>query len=154
MEKQLITIASFSLAHQAHLLKSKLESEGIPCILADEYTITMAWFYSNALGGIKVQIPSEYYEEAIKIIDQDFSEELKNLNDFELGVTVDLEQEENEEYYDVDEIIECPFCHSLDTKIIDIIYPESFLSRITFGIIKPEPQKNIQCNICLHKWWY
>lgn len=154
MEKQLITIASFDLAHQAHLLKCKLESEGIPCILADENIIALVWFYANALGGIKVKIPYEYYDQASKIINEDFSDELQNLTDFELGVNYDYElpQPEEETVYDFDEDIECPFCHSYDTQIMEVYYPETFLSKISFGIIKPKPKKDIHCNICLNDW--
>ena len=152
MEKQLITIATFNLAYQAHLLKSKLESEGIPCILADEYTTIIAWSYTNALGGIRVQIPSECYEEACTIINGDYSNALQELNDYEFNACEDLNHIEGEEYYDINEELECPFCHSLDTEVVDVIYPESFLSKITFGIIKPKHKKQIHCNICLHNW--
>jgi len=43
----------------AHLLKSKLESEGISCYLQDEHTITIDPLVSNALGGIKLKIKEE-----------------------------------------------------------------------------------------------
>jgi len=44
---------------QAHILKSKLEAEGITCLLQDEQTVTMYWFWSNALGGIKLKVPAD-----------------------------------------------------------------------------------------------
>ncbi len=50
------TIISFTYPHEAHLAKSKLESEGIHVILKDELTTQVNNFYSNAIGGVKLQI--------------------------------------------------------------------------------------------------
>tara|TARA_R100001143_G_scaffold755_1_gene2242 strand:- start:4968 stop:5165 length:198 start_codon:yes stop_codon:yes gene_type:complete len=46
------TVATFSFPHEAHIARAKLESEGIPALVADEHTINMQWLYSNALGGV------------------------------------------------------------------------------------------------------
>ena len=52
----LVTIATFSQAPQAHVLRGRLESEGIPAFLADENTVTANWLYSTAVGGVKLQV--------------------------------------------------------------------------------------------------
>jgi hypothetical protein len=67
MEK-LVTVARFTFPHQAHAAKVSLEAEGIPVFLADELTVTMDWFLSNAVGGIKVQVPEEAAERAQEIL--------------------------------------------------------------------------------------
>src|SRR5688572_11327171 len=54
-----VTVASFSQPIEAHLLRTKLESEGIECQLKDEHIVRMDWFYSNAVGGVKVQVREE-----------------------------------------------------------------------------------------------
>lgn len=63
-----VTIASFNYAHQAALLKSRLESENILCNLKDEFTATAYTFYSNAIGGVKVQVPSNEVQRVIPIL--------------------------------------------------------------------------------------
>lgn len=73
----LVTIASFSFPHEAHIARAKLESEAIPATLADEYTISMQWLYSNALGGVKVQVPAPFAQRAIEILTQDNSDLLE-----------------------------------------------------------------------------
>ena len=78
----LITIASFSFPHEAHIARASLEAAGIPVFIADEHTINMQWLYSNALGGIKVQVPSQFAEMAKEILDQDYS----HLLDEEIGI--------------------------------------------------------------------
>ena len=44
--------------------------------LADEYTIGMQWLYSNALGGVKVQVPESQKDRAIEVLSQDYSKSL------------------------------------------------------------------------------
>ncbi len=70
----LITVASFSFPHEAHIAKAKLCSENIPATLADEYTIGMQWLYSDALGGVKVQVPAPFAQRAIEILAEDNSD--------------------------------------------------------------------------------
>src|SRR5215467_3867716 len=42
----------------ASVAKSILDSAGIECFLADDSVIRMDWFYSNAIGGIKLLVPA------------------------------------------------------------------------------------------------
>ncbi|WP_456445070.1 putative signal transducing protein [Thiolapillus sp.] len=64
----LVTISSFSLPHEANIAKATLESAGIPAFLADEHTIGMNWFYSNALGGVKLKVPQSFVDEAKELL--------------------------------------------------------------------------------------
>jgi hypothetical protein len=70
----LVTIASFCFPHEAHIARAKLESENIPVVVADEFTISMQWLYSNALGGVKIQVPPSCVQRAIEILAQDDSD--------------------------------------------------------------------------------
>ena len=51
-----ITVATFTYPHEAAILKGRLESEGIECFLRDELTVQVYNFYSNAIGGVKLQV--------------------------------------------------------------------------------------------------
>jgi len=64
MTDSLVVIGSYTTPCEANLVKSQLESAGIPAFVADEYTIGMNWMYSNALGGVKVQVPESLALEA------------------------------------------------------------------------------------------
>jgi hypothetical protein len=66
--QDLVTVARFTYPHQAHAAKVRLEAEGIRVFLADEFTVTMDWFLSNAVGGIKVNVPGEDAERAQEIL--------------------------------------------------------------------------------------
>jgi hypothetical protein len=76
--ESLVTLTKCSLPPQAHAIRVRLESEGIPVFLFDEFTITMDWLLSNAIGGVKVQVPEPYLERAraiLGIVEQEAEEE-------------------------------------------------------------------------------
>ncbi len=60
-----ITIATFMHPFQAHLAKTKLESEGIDVLIQDELT---AQIYSTAIGGVKLQVEESNVEKATQIL--------------------------------------------------------------------------------------
>ena len=55
----MITVASFDNTEQAELLKDRLDQEGIPAFVADGAIVGLNWMYSNAVGGVKVQVNEE-----------------------------------------------------------------------------------------------
>jgi|SRR5581483_1168874 len=63
-----VTLMQCSMPAQAHALRVQLEAAGIPVFLADEYTVTMDWLLSNAIGGIKVQVPEEDHARARELV--------------------------------------------------------------------------------------
>ena len=54
---ELITIRTNSTPLDAHLARVRLEGDGIRAFIQDEYLILLDWYYSNAIGGVKVQVP-------------------------------------------------------------------------------------------------
>ncbi|MDD6210814.1 MAG: DUF2007 domain-containing protein [Bacteroidales bacterium] len=65
---KLVTIKTFTYPHELAIIRSKLESEGIYCFAQDELTAQVHPFYSNAIGGIKLQVREEDIEKAITIL--------------------------------------------------------------------------------------
>jgi len=53
----LVTLRTFDNYVTAHIVKARLEAEGIPCVLMDENIVTMQWHMGNAFGGIKLKVP-------------------------------------------------------------------------------------------------
>ena len=53
---------------EAFIAKSVLENAGIECLLQDDNLVRMDWFWSNALGGIKLVVREKDVEEAEKIL--------------------------------------------------------------------------------------
>ena len=62
------TLKTFDNSVEAHILKTKLESEGIPCYLFDEHTVSMNPLYNVTLGGIKLKINSYDAVDALEVL--------------------------------------------------------------------------------------
>ena len=75
------TVATFREAYQAYLAKGKLEAEGIFTIILDEYLIGINWMYSQAIGGVKLQVPEADFERAREILKEGYSQEIDAIND-------------------------------------------------------------------------
>jgi len=65
----MVTLATFSKVEEAHLLRMRLEDGGVPAYLRDENTIQIDWLYSNALGGVRVEVDEENVEAAKAILE-------------------------------------------------------------------------------------
>ncbi|WP_086475795.1 putative signal transducing protein [Arenibacter amylolyticus] len=50
------TLATFEYVADVHILKGRLEWEGIPVFLRDENTLNSDPMISNAIGGVKLQV--------------------------------------------------------------------------------------------------
>ncbi|MNK08986.1 hypothetical protein D3C87_269330 [compost metagenome] len=87
----LVTFKTFDNSIDAHILKIKLESEGITCFLFDENIVTVNPLYSNLVGGIKLKINEEDLIHAKNIL---------------------LELEQTPYTTDDEQVITCPKCQS------------------------------------------
>jgi hypothetical protein len=77
---EFVTILSLPYPQQVYIIKGRLESEGIECRIKDELTVQTNPLYSNAIGGIKLQVKKEDVTEATKIL---ISEGYININEEE-----------------------------------------------------------------------
>jgi hypothetical protein len=90
---EFITLKTFDNPIDAHILKSKLESEGIISFLFDENIVGLNPLYSIAVGGIKLKINRSDYEKAYAILDESIKNKLID---------------------DEGELVHCPKCKSKD----------------------------------------
>jgi len=51
-----VQIRNCAWVHEAHFVKSVLESEGIDVLIPDEHTLGLNPLYANALGGVRVMV--------------------------------------------------------------------------------------------------
>lgn len=64
----LITIKTFTHPSELLILKGRLESEGIECFVKDELITQIIPLYSNAVGGVKLQVKESDVEKAMEIL--------------------------------------------------------------------------------------
>ena len=60
-------LAVFEYSTEAHVTKSRLDSEGFKTMLMDEKTIDSDPLISNAIGGVKLLVHQNDFEKALKI---------------------------------------------------------------------------------------
>lgn len=71
----LITVAQFDAPHQAHLARMQLEAEDIPCRVIHEDMTGLTMFFSSRSGGVKVQVPAGFEEDARAVLRDMMAEE-------------------------------------------------------------------------------
>jgi hypothetical protein len=125
---QLVTVAAFPDAIAAHLAVARLVAEGIRSSTADEHIISADWFYTGAVGGVKVLVHPEDLDRAREIL-----------------------RERRAPVADPDESGRCPRCGS------DAVGLAIFTSRVAFLVLAvlsiPLPWSvEHGCRDCGHRW--
>lgn len=134
---KLVTIASFSDPIKANLRKAKLESEGIPCVLADENMVSIIPIYSLAIGNIKLKVHELNAERAIRFLK---SSDPVLVDDFKL-------MEENKE----SSSLKCPNCISTNLYKEELS-KKSILGFLLLGFPIPIFRKRFHCFDCGYEW--
>ncbi|MCL7762287.1 DUF2007 domain-containing protein [Polaribacter sp. Z014] len=67
MNNEYLILAVFEYSTEAHVTKSKMDSEGFRTLLMDEKTIDSDPLISNAIGGVKLLIHKNDFEKAVKV---------------------------------------------------------------------------------------
>lgn len=128
---KLVTLTSFENTVEAHLLKSKLESEGIICFLKDEYITNAYQQYSYPFGGVKLMVRNSDYSEALKIVNLIASNAFMDNKNFNL---------------------KCPNCNSVKIQrrksIRSIVGIISLLITLILSVIAIKPKTLYRCNNC------
>jgi putative signal transducing protein len=132
-QRNLVLLRRFRDLPEALLAKGKLDSEGIPCFLADENMVRLDWFISNLLGGVKILVDAEDFAEAARLLNEPIPEGL----DFE--GTESYEQPR------------CPECQSLDVNFEELYRPIAFGS-LFLNFPLPVHRSGWSCHSCGHTW--
>lgn len=62
------TVAAYPDPLLAHIVRGRLEAEGVAAWVADEHSVLMNWDWRLALGGAKVRVATEQFAEARQIV--------------------------------------------------------------------------------------
>jgi hypothetical protein len=71
VEGDLVMVARIYDPLEAEMLRGRLESEGIPAMVADTLTAQTNPFYKLAIGGVRVMVPEAYLAQARDIVRAD-----------------------------------------------------------------------------------
>jgi len=68
--RRLVTVRRYRDLAEAYVGRSLLESAGIPAWIADENLVRMDWFYSNLVGGMRLQVDERDEKAAREILEE------------------------------------------------------------------------------------
>src|SRR5215472_14558106 len=130
--QHLVPVRKFRDLPEALLAKGSLDSAGIECALADDNMVRMDWFYSNAIGGIKLLVNGGDAAEAEQILSQPIPDHL--------DVT------------DVGDFVQpkCPKCGSLDVSFRKS-QPAAYVS-MALSVPLPFRERAWHCHSCNVEW--
>ncbi len=131
------TVSTFTTGIEAHIVKCRLEYEGIPAFVAFEHHIWAMWSRSVALGGVRVQVPTAYLETAKVIVRK------INAGEYESELNTDELKPE---------FCSCPNCDSEDIKTVNWSWKTALLVIFLFSVPLPYTRHQYRCNACSHIW--
>lgn len=135
------TVASFTFPIEAYLAKGRLEAEGIPALVAHENHVWANWMYSQALGGVKLQVLENNVEAANLVLEK----HLKGAYESDL----------DSEFPDIEEN-HCPQCEAkqYESRLSLFSLITVLLTFGIFAIIFPLRKKHHKCRECGFNWKY
>ena len=66
--EKFITVLTVTFPHEVAVIRGRLEAEGITCFVKDELTVQVNPFYSNAIGGVKLQVLESDFNQTVEIL--------------------------------------------------------------------------------------
>jgi hypothetical protein len=132
---QLVTLRHFRDLPDALLAQGKIESAGIECLLADGNLVRMDWLWSNAIGGLRLQVSESDVEEARAILDEPIPESL-------------VEDDKGEAFLQP----RCPRCDSLDIGFQNLDHFWTYGLWLLTGLPIPIRKDHWRCGACGAQW--
>jgi len=130
----LVTVETYMNPLEAHIARGLLESEGIPATLGSEHHVWASWHFAQALGGVRLQVPTEFAHRARDVLGR------QRRGEFQAALEQDQEVEEGR----------CGLCGSTDLRFTRS--PWSILLLIltlgVSGLIFPPRINGVKCNAC------
>jgi hypothetical protein len=134
MPEQLVTLWRYRDLPEALVARAKLDSDAVWCVLVDDNIVRLDWFWSNAMGGVRLQVEDNDVEHALALLSEE--------------IPAGFIAEETGEAYKQPE---CPNCHSRDVSF------EPFNKAIALVLLQFTlpvwiPKKSWICEDCRHEW--
>ena len=135
MAEELVTLWRYRDLPEALVAKAKLDSEGLWCFLADENIVRLNWFWSNLMGGVKLQVEDTNGEAAMTLLSEDIPTAFPS-----------------EEVGEVYRQPECPSCHSRDVAFEPVHKKIALVCLQVLALPVWIPKRSWKCEDCGNEW--
>ncbi len=132
--REVVTVRRYRDLSEAIVAQSLLESSGIKAWTRDENLVRMDWFYSNLVGGVRLQVDAADAAAAAEVLDQPVPEAIA------FG--------EKEEFIQP----RCPRCGSIDISFLGSDRRAALASVTLLGVPLPLGSESWECHICGARW--
>ncbi len=131
------TVSTHTTGIEAHIVRCRLEHEGIPVFVAFEHHVWAEWPLSVALGGVRVQVPNSYYESAQTIVNNIIAGKYESeLNTDELQPNLPT----------------CPYCTSGAVEEVSWPWKVALLLLFMLNMPMPYTKHKKKCALCCNTW--
>jgi hypothetical protein len=141
------TIRRFEDPATARIAASKLQSEGIEVFLADEKMVGLNSLYSNAVGGVRLQVHGPDIERATEILGG-----TAEISEAELAEEATREPPPDRGFRPGPELV-CPKCSS--REVSRTVVSRKFAA-LTLALLRVFPlpyfRRRAECRGCGHSW--
>jgi hypothetical protein len=124
-----VTVDRYLHPTDAYIAAGRLESEGIPVNLVGINHASVNWLITNALGGIRLQVPHKFASEARSIL--------------ATAAPIEVSEKDSDR---------CPACGASNTTVHSTAWKISFLVIHLLNIPIPWGKGRRQCDDCGHEW--
>jgi hypothetical protein len=131
---ELVTVISYRDLTEAEVAQTALESAGIKAYLQDAHMVIMNWAWSNAIGGIRLQVAPGDEANARKVLAQSVPEEVAFA--------------ENETFQQP----RCPRCGSAEISFLGASRGVAIASLYALSIPLPQGRETWSCASCGAQW--
>lgn len=135
MADELVTVGAYRDLPEALIVQGKLQALGIECFLADENIVRMDWYWSNLIGGVKLQVAAEDREAALAVLGEEMPASF-------------TAEEVGEEYQQP----ACPKCGSLNVGYETVNRGVALAALYTLALPVPTPGNVWKCEQCGARW--
>ena len=95
--EKFITVLTVTFPHEVAVIRGRLEAEGITCFVKDELTVQVNPFYSNAIGGVKLQVLESELNQAVEILKETGYIKEENMQTFDEQINEHLNNQHGTE---------------------------------------------------------
>ncbi len=135
MPDDLITLWRYRDLPEALIAHSKLDAEGFDCFLADDNILSLNWFLSTAVGGVRLRVREDDGESALAVLAQEIPASF-------------TAEEIGEEYQQP----ACPNCGSLDVAFETMHKGIALVALWLLALPLPIPRNSWKCQDCGNRW--
>jgi hypothetical protein len=142
----MMTVATVLDQMEAFFIVAALEAQQIPAVLQDEYIVQQDWLLAPAVGGIKVQVPEEYFARAREIVLKREAGEIGEVAELGEAEEIDLEA-----LALAAAPAACPTCRSENIRPLTLRQVVGYIER-TGRELEATTLEVRECLDCGHEW--